>query len=612
GTDRYQTAVEISRAGWVKAETVVLARGNDFADALTGVPLAYKLDCPILLTSPNGLNPETKAELGRLKTKKVIILGGEQAVSKNVKNELEALGLEVVRIPGGNRYETASLISQMLAPQGATKAVIAYGNNFPDALAAASYAAIEGLPILLTETNVLPSATQEALNRLGVTQTIVVGGISAVGENVFKALPAPVRVSGSNRYATSVALAEHFKPTSEHMYFASGLDFPDAVTGAVLAAKENSGMLLVRNNRIPGEVEEYIAGFKEVDDIAKLFSVEEEPEYILSSELTVNHKVMSGKVYGLDYGGNLVYLTESPSFLPAGDYWVDIANNDYTFYQFTSQGLDNRGYFYYLEHIPYTLLPLDRPADPKVTASFIEQQSKKVSSNTAFVGSVAEAFLKSQETWGVNALYLLGHAALESSWGTSNFAQHRNNLFGYGAYTSDPDKAYIYRTKEDCVLWIGGVVRRNYLTEGAVFCNGINLVGMNQKYADDPMWAVKIATIMERILPYSQYKLVNKEYNRGRVTASSLSLRSGPGVNYNRVRTLFQGAELKITSMILRSGSSCGDSSVTSERWFKVEVGQDCGWVCGSYVELIDHPNGAVFIPDWRLDENVALGVYGQ
>ncbi|MBO1913294.1 cell wall-binding repeat-containing protein, partial [Microvirga sp. 3-52] len=50
GKDRYLTAIEISQQGWTKSDKVVLARGDGFADALAGVPLAHELNAPILLT----------------------------------------------------------------------------------------------------------------------------------------------------------------------------------------------------------------------------------------------------------------------------------------------------------------------------------------------------------------------------------------------------------------------------------------------------------------------------------------------------------------------------------------------------------------------------------
>ncbi|MBS4031759.1 MAG: cell wall-binding repeat-containing protein [Clostridiales bacterium] len=81
GSDRFLTAVEVSKTGWQQAETVVLARADEYADALAGAPLAYKYNAPILLTLKDSLNKSARDEITRLKATRVIILGGSQAVS---------------------------------------------------------------------------------------------------------------------------------------------------------------------------------------------------------------------------------------------------------------------------------------------------------------------------------------------------------------------------------------------------------------------------------------------------------------------------------------------------------------------------------------------------
>jgi 5'-nucleotidase / UDP-sugar diphosphatase len=247
GSDRYETAVEISQQGWESAETVVIARGDSFPDALAGAPLAYKLDAPILLTGKGSLNSFTKEEIERLGAKKVVILGGTGAVSNYVKYQLEGMDLDVERIGGENRWETAANIAARLggSPE---QAVVANGWNFPDALAVASYAAKNGYPILLTDTDELPGATDNALK--GIDSTIVAGGTAAVNADVFGDLPDATRYSGADRYATAAAIATELNP-SYRVFVANGKNFPDALAGSVLAAKENASMVLVQPDELP-------------------------------------------------------------------------------------------------------------------------------------------------------------------------------------------------------------------------------------------------------------------------------------------------------------------------------------------------------------------------
>ncbi|MCM3742066.1 cell wall-binding repeat-containing protein [Oceanobacillus luteolus] len=254
---RYDTAIEISRRGWDSTDTVVLARGDDFADALTAVPLAFKLDAPILLTGTNKLYNETLREIKRLKASNVVIIGGTGAISEGIYTTLANEGLNVRRLYGSSRTETAAIIAEEVAPNGSEQAFVVNGYDFPDALSAAPYAANQGIPILVSQTNKLPVATIKALDSLNVQESMVIGGASVVTESVKSKLPQPTRISGKDRYETNILLAEHFNPNVESMYVATGTNFADSLAGATLAAKNNTGILLV-HHRIPESVKNFI------------------------------------------------------------------------------------------------------------------------------------------------------------------------------------------------------------------------------------------------------------------------------------------------------------------------------------------------------------------
>lgn len=253
GADHYRTAVAVSKAGWESAFTVLLARGDDFPDSLAGVSLACQLNAPILLTQTGQLNSFTRSEISRLGASRVVILGGTGAVSAAVETELKRLGLSVDRISGKDRFETAAKIAGELAKERKCNpgtAFIAFSQNFPDALASASYGAVKGYPILLTGKDKMPGATATALRSLGITRAVIIGGTEVICNAVQAELEgmglAVERISGANRYATSVELAKAYLPyTTGHVFIATGMSFPDALAGAVLAARENSGILLV-------------------------------------------------------------------------------------------------------------------------------------------------------------------------------------------------------------------------------------------------------------------------------------------------------------------------------------------------------------------------------
>ncbi|MGM0843728.1 MAG: cell wall-binding repeat-containing protein [Bacillota bacterium] len=255
GEDRYQTAIEVSKKGWDSAETVVIARGDEFPDALAGAPLAYKLDAPILLTDKNYMSKEVMDEIKRLGAKKAVVLGGNSAVSKYVDYQIKGIGLETERITGENRFETAANIAARLggSPE---KAVIANAHTFADALSVASFAAQNGYPIVLAEHDLMPEASTKAIKNIG--GQIVVGGENAIGTKVFNSLSDAERYSGENRYETSAQIAKSLTPVTDKAIIATGYDFADALTGSVLAAKAGAEILLVKPTEVPASILEVI------------------------------------------------------------------------------------------------------------------------------------------------------------------------------------------------------------------------------------------------------------------------------------------------------------------------------------------------------------------
>lgn len=246
GASRYLTAIAISKAGWNSADTVVLATAANFPDALAGGPLAFQENAPILLTAAKTLTPETKQEIVRLGASKVIILGSAGAVSAEVEAELVRMDLTIQRIGGQSRFDTAALIAKEL---NSDQAIIANGLNFPDVLSVSSYAARKGIPILLTRTDRLPEETKAALTN--TTSTYVIGSAGAVSEEVYKTLPNPTRLGGKDRYETGYIVATTLSLGTKKAYIATGMNFPDALAGSVLAAKNDAPILLVRPEKIP-------------------------------------------------------------------------------------------------------------------------------------------------------------------------------------------------------------------------------------------------------------------------------------------------------------------------------------------------------------------------
>lgn len=249
GDDRFRTAVAISQEGWEDgAKNVVVARGDLFPDALAGTPLAAAKDAPILLTFQDELPSSSLKEIQRLQPENVYILGGPAAIDKEVESSIKNATKSiknVIRISGNDRYDTSVKIAKEL---GMTKkqVIIATGENFPDALSVASYAAQHSYPIVLTKPDELPSVVDKYLKDVkGLEKVYVIGGEAAISNDTIKNISKAERIAGNSRYDTSLKIVRTLFNTNETIYVSTGKNFADALTGSVLAGKNNTGILLV-------------------------------------------------------------------------------------------------------------------------------------------------------------------------------------------------------------------------------------------------------------------------------------------------------------------------------------------------------------------------------
>ncbi|MFD1507191.1 hypothetical protein FE374_14615 [Georgenia yuyongxinii] len=182
GSDRYQTSAAVGRAGWVSAQTVYLASGQDFADGLAGGAAAAALGAPLYVTPGNLLTHSVKSELQRLGPNLVVLLGGEGALNAGVAEAVQQTlpGARVTRLAGSDRYDTAATIAGATWPNGSGVAFLATGTDFADALSGVPAAGVAAAPMLLTRPACLPRRASEALAGLTPTAIAVFGGTGAV------------------------------------------------------------------------------------------------------------------------------------------------------------------------------------------------------------------------------------------------------------------------------------------------------------------------------------------------------------------------------------------------------------------------------------------------
>lgn len=260
GGGRVETAVSVSQEAFPDgADTVTLARADDYADALTGGPLAAQLDGPLLLTQRDQLSAPTAEEIDRLGADEVVVFGGDEAVEASVLAELDP-ALTVRRVEGPNRFATAGAVAADLAASAGptTTAFLVEGANadpargWPDAVPAGPYAAAQGQPILLGTQGSLPGETADALVAGGTTETVVVGGPDAVGDVVVADLDdrghGPRRLAGATRFDTSAAVYQEAVAAGAApalLFLARSDDFADALVAGPAVASLGGTLLLV-------------------------------------------------------------------------------------------------------------------------------------------------------------------------------------------------------------------------------------------------------------------------------------------------------------------------------------------------------------------------------
>ena len=248
GTDRYETAAKIADhiADEIASyDTVILVNSDkSMADGLSAASLSGKENAPILLVKKDKI---PKVAMDRInKASNVYIIGGENAISKNVEKQLKESGKKINRISGEDRYDTSKKIAELLG--GYDKAFIVNGaKGEADAMSVSPVAAKYGAPILLT------NGKTSIHDKKSDVKYYVVGGNSVVDNKLEEEYSAE-RIAGSDRYDTNIRIMNKFYEESRRVYFAKGDTLIDALTASALA--KDDGIVLVSKNKNHSELKE--------------------------------------------------------------------------------------------------------------------------------------------------------------------------------------------------------------------------------------------------------------------------------------------------------------------------------------------------------------------
>lgn len=284
GDDRAATAVEVSKKYFAgQRDTVYVANGLRFPDALTAGPAAAKDKGPLLLSAGTWIGQSVLDEIKAKAPKKIVVVGGSDVVSEGVAGELGKIA-PVTRLEGANRFSTAAKVSGTFA--SSTTVYLANGLNFPDALSGGSGAASKGAPLLLSNGTSLADETVLELRRLKPTNVVLVGGESVLSTGVARAvgdvLPGVTvnRAAGKDRYETSALIMQHDTIAANQVdrdkqttaFLATGLNYPDALAGIPAAASVNAPLGLVMGHCVPASVKAQLDRMTKLENTVRLGS----------------------------------------------------------------------------------------------------------------------------------------------------------------------------------------------------------------------------------------------------------------------------------------------------------------------------------------------------
>ncbi|MEG0250979.1 MAG: cell wall-binding repeat-containing protein [Peptostreptococcus sp.] len=267
GKDRVETAVEFSKETFGKSKYIIVADGKNFADPLVSTTLAARLKAPILLTVGNNIEEVVKNEIKRLGAREVIIVGGPKSVSDSKKYQLKEFDSnEVERVYGHNRYDTSvNLSEKLIAEFGVSKdkAILVSGEIFADVLSVSPYSIKINRPILLTTVNKLPESINSYIDNRKLDEILLVGGEATISsklkDNIDSKVKKSRRIAGSNRYETSVLIANEGFKNDQKAYITSGEVFADGlVSGAASFKGEEKPIILTREDLLLDVTKDYL------------------------------------------------------------------------------------------------------------------------------------------------------------------------------------------------------------------------------------------------------------------------------------------------------------------------------------------------------------------
>ncbi|MEB3429138.1 cell wall-binding repeat-containing protein [Citroniella saccharovorans] len=240
GEDRYETNLLIntlylkllSRPGKT-FDSFVMVSGENYPDALAAAVYATKKQSALLLTPKDKVLDSTSKFIKDNAFTDGIFVGGSETLSKDLYLKVNSFVPNLRRIFGKDRNDTSALLSTESKLKFITN-----GSFFADALAVGPLVIYEDGDLLLTG------------------QTTSLDGIAVGGENSLKG-SFKDRISGEDRYKTSIEIAKRMPPSNTFI-LCSGENYPDALSSGILAGIKSIPILLTEPNKLNKDVKDFI------------------------------------------------------------------------------------------------------------------------------------------------------------------------------------------------------------------------------------------------------------------------------------------------------------------------------------------------------------------
>lgn len=436
GKDRYETVATEALYAFPSSSTAVVTSGVGYADSIAVSGLAGALGCPILLTNLTHVPDATLGALSSMGVKKIVLIGSEKVASSAVMSKLRTYG-SVERIWGPDRYATQMAVYEYGAKKGlwdrSATAIVASATDFADALSASPVAYALKAPVFFCDSSKnLPSKQASALESgpTSVKNFLLLGSPEVTSRSTERFLErlasarggSSVRLGGANRYETSMAVAEHAVRNLGFSWngvaFASGRGPYDSLGGGVVQGREKSVLLLADEtshssvnviSQNGGSVATNLKFFGSTvvvpgDVRAKICAALHVPYF--SNTSFVRYGITRDRMARLQVARNEGNGYGYEDFYKA----LDPDQHEYGTSSFHQFALLTEGYS------GTTAAAINSYVANN--CSYSESSYGRRSS----LRNLGSAFVRAAQESGVNEVYLLAHAILESGWGCSELA----------------------------------------------------------------------------------------------------------------------------------------------------------------------------------------------